>query len=115
MESSPVPVSVTIDSCSVLGAARAGLAVAPVAAGAHGVITVINTTISHTSCAGLLVDSKAVESALLRSHYTCHMPCLARTHTEYRTSCCSHLYCMQHHFIMQQAHMPSVTRSYLTE
>jgi hypothetical protein len=61
----PVPVSVLLEDCAVSGAARAGLAIAPVAPGAQGTIVVRGTSVSNTACAGLLVDSKAVESARL--------------------------------------------------
>lgn len=63
--SAPVPVGVVIDSCSVSGADRTGLAVAPVARGAQGTVAVTNMTIEDCRCAGLVVGSKAVESARL--------------------------------------------------
>lgn len=63
--SDPVPVSILVDSCSVTGADRAGLAVAPVGPGAQGTIDVRNTSIRDVACAGVNADSKAVESAVL--------------------------------------------------
>ena len=62
---SPTAVTILIDSCSVTGADRAGLAVAPVSPGAQGRIVITNLTVSDTACAGLMIDSKTVESARL--------------------------------------------------
>ena len=49
----PTPMTIFLDSCSVTGADRAGLAVAPVSPGAQGRIVVANMTVADTAARAL--------------------------------------------------------------
>ena len=61
----PDPVSVLVENCSIVGAGRSGLPIAPLRAGAKGWINISDVTIANTRCAGVLLGSKASDGALV--------------------------------------------------